>query len=110
MDEASVINILPETAEATEQNEQNDIIGKSHNGKSITEIEVSPNDKYLVTYSKEDHSIVGWNIEDIDEGRLEPDVTVQTVKLNKNINKICVSDDEKLVYIYNYKDWNYLSK
>ncbi|PKK40928.1 hypothetical protein RhiirC2_805185, partial [Rhizophagus irregularis] len=30
-------------------------------------IEISPNEKYLITYSKEDSSIVGWNVEDIDK-------------------------------------------
>ncbi|UZO16345.1 uncharacterized protein OCT59_007734 [Rhizophagus irregularis] len=37
----------------------NDVIDKDnyHNGKPITEIEVSPNEKYLVTYSKEDRSM-----------------------------------------------------
>src|SRR5688572_5874355 len=32
-----------------------------HNGKPITEIAVSPRSKYVVTYSQEDKSIVGWN-------------------------------------------------
>src|SRR3954462_12815880 len=42
-----------------------------HNGKPITMIEVSPNEKYLVTYSNKDHSIVDWNVEDKDEGQLK---------------------------------------
>ncbi|PKC08157.1 hypothetical protein RhiirA5_417270, partial [Rhizophagus irregularis] len=29
-----------------------------HNGKPITRIEISPNEKYLITYSEEDRSIV----------------------------------------------------
>ncbi|PKK70265.1 hypothetical protein RhiirC2_779955, partial [Rhizophagus irregularis] len=32
-----------------------------HKGKPITMIEISPNEEYLITYSKEDCSIVGWN-------------------------------------------------
>ncbi|GET03604.1 hypothetical protein GLOIN_2v1581173 [Rhizophagus clarus] len=44
---------------------------KPHNGSQITRIEVSPNEKYVVTYSKEDESIVGWNV--VDEGQLKPE-------------------------------------
>ncbi|CAB4423671.1 unnamed protein product [Rhizophagus irregularis] len=50
----------------------NDI--KPHKNKPIIKIEVSPNEKYLVTYSQDDHSIV---------------------------DQICVSDDKKLAFIYN---------
>ncbi|PKB96224.1 hypothetical protein RhiirA5_435205, partial [Rhizophagus irregularis] len=32
-----------------------------HNGKPITMIEISPNERYLITYSNEDRSIIGWN-------------------------------------------------
>ncbi len=31
-------------------------------------MEISPNGKYLVTYSEEDNTIVGWNVEDIKKG------------------------------------------
>jgi hypothetical protein len=82
---------------------------KSHNGKTITMIEISPNGKYLVTYSEEDRSIVGWNIEDVDEGQLKLDHTVEPVKLRDmtktkreievDLHKMCVSDDKKLAYI-----------
>ena|ERR1043166_647286 len=75
-----------------------------HNGKPITNVEVSPNGKYLVTYSEKDHSIVGWNINDIDEGRLRPDSTVKSG--NKRVNQICVSDDRKLAYIYKLNEVN----
>ncbi|GBC02745.1 hypothetical protein RclHR1_00480002 [Rhizophagus clarus] len=72
-----------------------------HNGKPIAKIEVSPNEKYLVTYSREDNSIVGWNVEDKVEGQIELD---QPFKLsNKNedtLHHMCVSDDKKLVYTY----------
>ncbi|GBC41655.2 hypothetical protein GLOIN_2v1874127 [Rhizophagus irregularis DAOM 181602=DAOM 197198] len=77
----------------------NDI--KPHKNKPITKIEVSPNEKYLVTYSQDDHSIVGWNIEDIDEGRLNFDHTVKINPKFKSIDRICVSDDKKLAFIYN---------
>src|SRR5688572_9910188 len=48
-----------------------------HNGKPITMIEISPNEKYLITYSKEDKSIVGWNVIDIDKVQLKFDQTVK---------------------------------
>ncbi|PKY57118.1 hypothetical protein RhiirA4_477964 [Rhizophagus irregularis] len=69
---------------------------KQHNGKPITMIEISPNEKYLITYSEEDRSIVGWNVEDMDKVQLKFD---QTVKIDGGIyNSLCVSDDKKLVY------------
>ena len=71
-----------------------------HNGKPITRIEISPNEKYLVTYSEKDRSIVGWNVEDLDKGQLELDNTVQPVKVEDEIKTLCVSDDKKLVYNY----------
>jgi WD40 repeat protein len=75
---------------------------KPHNDKPITNIEISPNGKYLVTYSKEDCSIIGWDISgtgDTDIRRLEPDSIVETG--SKRVNQICISDDRKLAYIYN---------
>jgi len=68
---------------------------KSHNGKPITQVETSPNEEYLVTYSEEDRSIVGWDVEGVDEGQLESKFSL---KVEKSINQICVSDDKKLVY------------
>src|SRR5688572_10665236 len=46
-----------------------------HDGKPITKLEISPNSKYVVTYSKDDKTIIVWNVED-NEGKLEPDHTV----------------------------------
>jgi WD40 repeat protein len=60
-------------------------INKPHNDKHITKIEVSPNEKYLVTYNEEDHSIVGWNVEEKDEVSLKLN---QTFKLSDISNKI----------------------
>ena len=75
-----------------------------HNGKAITEIEISPKSGYLVTYSEEDHSMVGWDV-DIDEGQL---ITFKPAKIDihKHVNQICVSDDKKLVYISHFRDVN----
>ncbi|CAB4488863.1 unnamed protein product [Rhizophagus irregularis] len=77
---------------------RNSITDKPHNNKPITKIEISPGGRYLVTYSQEDHSVVGWNIEDVDEGQLKSN---DSVKINYEINQICVSDDKKLAYINN---------
>jgi hypothetical protein len=72
--------------------------GKPHNDKSITKIEVSPNEKYLVTYSRDDNSIVGWNVAYVDEGQLEHETFPH--KIQDYIQRqICVSDDKKLAYI-----------
>jgi hypothetical protein len=78
---------------------------KLRKSRSITKTEVSPNGKYVVTYSKNDCSIVLWSIKDV-EGRLEPepDFTVKTG--NKRVTKICISDDRKLAYIYDLSDVN----
>jgi hypothetical protein len=74
----------------------NDEPHKLHNGKPITMMETSPNEKYLITYSEEDCSVVGWNVENIDKVQLKFD---QTVKIIDDDNKyelkcLCVSDDK----------------
>ncbi|RIA85897.1 hypothetical protein C1645_830127 [Glomus cerebriforme] len=48
-----------------------------------------------------DHSIFVWNIEDIDEGQLKSDY-YRSINGAGGIEKMCVSDDKKLVYIYPY--------
>ncbi|PKY52182.1 hypothetical protein RhiirA4_469660 [Rhizophagus irregularis] len=65
--------------------------------KPITKIEVSPNEEYFVIYNQKDKSIFGWNIFDADKEKHN------TVSEIKNLDKICVSDDKKLVYICNNK-------
>ncbi|PKY42634.1 hypothetical protein RhiirA4_456466 [Rhizophagus irregularis] len=81
-----------------------DKIENYHNGNPITEIEVSPKGRYLVTYSKEDHSIVGWNIENENEAQLKFEFSVNDVSLNVDkFNQICISDNKKLAYIYKYR-------
>ncbi|PKY21454.1 hypothetical protein RhiirB3_470328 [Rhizophagus irregularis] len=81
-----------------------DKIENHHNGKPITEIELSPKGRYLVTYSKEDQSIVGWNVENENEDQLKFEFSVNKVTLNvdKFNQQICISDDKKLAYIDNY--------
>ncbi|GBB92586.1 hypothetical protein RclHR1_20270002 [Rhizophagus clarus] len=53
-----------------------------HNGKSITKIAVSPQSKYVVTYSQEVKSFVGWHINEED-------------KSFKNYTKWFINDDEE---------------
>ncbi|PKY55427.1 hypothetical protein RhiirA4_474875, partial [Rhizophagus irregularis] len=75
-----------------------------HNGKPITTIEISPNEKYLITYSNEDCSIVGWNVKDIDKIKLKFHQIFYFNADNKyNTKCLCVSDDKKLAYIYDSK-------
>jgi WD40 repeat protein len=74
-----------------------DINDERHNGEPITMIEISPNENYLITYSKEDGSIVGWDVENLDKVQFK---FHQTVKINKTISNFCVSDDKKLVHIF----------
>jgi hypothetical protein len=86
-------------------------IDNPHNGKLIEKIVVSLNEEYLVTYSQEDRSIVGWNANAKEEGKLIPDYTVELSDIIEeflNLNQICVSNDKKLACIYN--DRKFLSK
>ncbi|PKY17651.1 hypothetical protein RhiirB3_468091 [Rhizophagus irregularis] len=72
----------------------NIINNKPHNGKPITEIETSPNGKYLVTYSEDDHSIVGW---DVDKNQFKLEFSI---KISDQVGHIRISDDKRLAYIY----------
>src|SRR3954471_15382817 len=67
---------------------------KIHNGKPITMLEVSPNVKYLVTYSEVDKSIVGWDVDEFEEQpkQLKPDNNTIEINFNYTLNRICVSD------------------
>jgi hypothetical protein len=75
-----------------------------YNGKPITIIELSPNEKYLVSYSREDHSIFGWSIEKVNESQPEPVfyLSLLNTVLRGYVKCMCVSDDKKLVYSDNY--------
>ncbi|CAI2177911.1 2752_t:CDS:2 [Funneliformis geosporum] len=85
---------------------------KPHEGSPITMIEISPNAKYIVTYSEEDKTIVGWNVKD-DKCKLIPDFTINSDKIFRNnktdevvandektIFHMCVSDEKMLVLSY----------
>jgi WD40 repeat protein len=79
-----------------------------HNGQPITKIEVSPNEKYLVTYSEEDDSFVVWDVENNDESQLKPINSLQVC--DKGITQICVSDEIKFVYICGFAGNRQISK
>jgi WD40 repeat protein len=89
--------------------EKDDIKYESpHNGKHITKIEISPEEKYLVTYSQDDNSIFGWSI---NGGGPKPDNYRYDVPYFKQeIKKMCVSDDKKLAYIYKIDNRLYSGK
>jgi hypothetical protein len=88
-------------------NDDNDIeTNKSCIDKPI--IEVSPNGTYLVTYNPENHSIVGWNANDIEEGQLTK--SDASFKIDDRIDQIRVSDDKKLAYTIYEDDKCYPSK
>ncbi|PKC58469.1 hypothetical protein RhiirA1_445785 [Rhizophagus irregularis] len=74
-------------------------IDKPHNGEPISKIEISPNEEYLVTYSKYDRSIAGWNI---NECPFKPELFIK-LNSDKILYQIFVSDDKKLAYI-DYND------
>ncbi|GBC05945.1 hypothetical protein RclHR1_06520001 [Rhizophagus clarus] len=74
----------------------NEIDVSPNKGKPITKIEVSPNEKYFVTYSQEDNLIVGWNVKDVEMGLLEQEFCFENIY---DLKQMCVSDDKKLAYI-----------
>ncbi|CAI2165719.1 10972_t:CDS:2 [Funneliformis geosporum] len=78
---------------------------KPHNGKPITMMEISPNANYIVTYSEEDKTIVGWNA-GVEKGKLEPIKPTEKehfhiIPIEDEMEKIvqmCISDNKELVY------------
>jgi|SRR6266498_634634 len=87
---------------------------KPHNNNPISMMEISPNGKYLVTYSEKDKTIVGWDVESRDI--IEDEKCNQcNHELNYPVNgekifQMCVSNEKILAYINNkyeiskYKD------
>ena len=88
-----------------------------HNGNPISMIEISPNGKYLVTYSEDDETIVGWNVEydEIIKEEKDDPKKIKDLKQDKVIKEckhipnntcevypilqMCVSDQNILAYI-----------
>lgn len=81
-----------------------------HNDKPVTKIEISPNEKYLVTYSQVDNSIAGWNVKyslkldnilDLSDRnvQIKRDLTNDESESNKTLYQISVSDDKEVAFI-----------
>jgi WD40 repeat protein len=72
-----------------------------HNDKSVTKIEISPNEKYLITYSQEDNSIAGWNVKSSLslDNILELSDSNDESESNKHLYQISVSDDKEVAFI-----------
>ncbi|EXX55683.1 hypothetical protein RirG_223250 [Rhizophagus irregularis DAOM 197198w] len=85
-----------------------------HNGKPITKIAISPQSRYVVTYSQEDKSFVGWcnNYNyvgnDNDELAIIYDMkNKQEIHLNSSLKKY--ADDKYEFYLPDYKFTNFLT-
>ncbi|UZO16350.1 uncharacterized protein OCT59_007739 [Rhizophagus irregularis] len=91
MDGISVVSVIIDDEiknnkfNETDENNINDTkdTDEPHNGNPITKINLSSNEKYFVTYSKVDSSIICWNVENV----------------KFSATYMCVSDDKKLVYV-----------
>ena len=72
-----------------------------HNGKPISKMAISPQSKYVLTYSQEDKSFVGWFVNDDNSGPLTIDEDIGTLILSKkNICDFKVSDKKVILYDY----------
>ena len=63
--------------------------------------EISPEEKYLVTFSLDDRTVYGWNI---DKGKVTPDncrFNNRNFLIYERV-KMCVSDDKKFAFSYHY--------
>jgi hypothetical protein len=105
---SQIVEIDDKIESNTDEETKNDT--PVHNGKPITIIELSPKEKYLVSYSQEDRSIIGWNIEKVNESQPKPEFfhDLSTTVHRGHIKCMSVSDDKKLVYSDNY--FNKISK
>ena len=75
---------------------------RPHNGNSISKVEISQNRKYLVTYSEDDNSIVGWKIE-IEEKESGIIPLIDPKPKIKNVGRVyrmCISNNNILAYTY----------
>src|SRR3954468_3708300 len=85
---------------------------RPHNGSSISMVEISQDRRYLVTYSKDDDSIIGWSITDVKGGVEDEDNNKEAKDIKQDILPIsrinnvyhvihmCVSNKNILAYIY----------
>ena len=76
-------------------------------GDVIGKIEISPNGTYLIVVILEGdlfHTIVGWNVKGIDEGKDIGWQVIEDTNINVELNNqtkthVCVSDDKVLAYV-----------
>src|SRR5688572_14444573 len=68
-----------------------------HNGKPITKIAISLQSKYVLTYSQEEKSFVGWLVNG-DSGPLTIDEDVEPLFLKQVIYDFRVSDKKMILY------------
>ncbi|CAG8487615.1 16734_t:CDS:2 [Gigaspora rosea] len=80
---------------------------KPHNGKKITNLMLSPDSKYVATWSKYDNSICGW---ELDDDQLVKQSTKKSVEQSKNelnqfkrFGSISIGDFSKLYTVSNNK-------
>ncbi|CAG8806090.1 20387_t:CDS:2, partial [Gigaspora margarita] len=59
---------------------------KLHNGKEVTELLLSPNNKYAVTYSEDDKSICGWQLDQPFEQSENESYRLKPFKFDCSIN------------------------
>lgn len=83
-----------------------------HNDKPITNIELSPHGNYLISYSQDDNSILGLNVENVneDQPKLKFHVDLTTVGIYDYVKCMCVSEDMKLVVVSRSRGSSKLSK
>jgi hypothetical protein len=75
----------------------------AHSGKKISLVSLSPNSKYVITYSKDDVSIEGWIVKD-STLILDPEANVYKPKESyiDRIYDIKVNDNKIVCYFYYY--------
>ena len=70
-----------------------------HNGKPIVKMVISPQSKYVVTYSQEDESFVGWRVDnEVNSGPLILDDEVQPYHHKLLVLDFKVSDKKVIIY------------
>ncbi|CAB5351322.1 unnamed protein product [Rhizophagus irregularis] len=78
----------------------------AHNGKRVSLVSLSPNGKYVVTYSEDDKSIEGWIVRD-SKLNLDPETNVYELPRSDYIHEIILNDSKTVCFGYNY---NYLHR
>jgi hypothetical protein len=110
-----------EIIQIVNENEKDDVDNKiephnsrdphnAHNGKQITLVSLSPNGKYVITYSRDDYSIEGWIVKDstlildsqVNVFKLERLEYVKAIRVNDNkIVCLCFCNDIEIFQMLN---------